>query len=397
MNFLLPLLICVISSIALPSFAQVDSTVMDSVALPPLTIKQSTHYSYRYLKGVRKTNYIQVSQRDTSGIVVRQERDYYISVDTGEAINRHYLLEYNPNTLQGFYQTEQLAIKDKPYSIKKTTFKNYDRRSNKRYWVKTQQPNSQQLFHQVRYEYDNNGYLIGKETTRYGTTPTSTSTEKVTRNAAGNMLTWVSFDDDGDTKTQARSFKASYLHDTLLLRSDDQLYYNHSTVINQYDKNGQLKKTEKKVGNASTNGTVKYNNETLLLYKEGRPYKLTEKNFKKKVKTITYEYDGATEIQQVVTPDKSYTDRIIVTYHEQFPELITKRTETKEGEAFLTEEWRYEDSTQQLLQHTITELRDNGKHWRTEEQYNEQGDVLVKRFFVGGVLTTEDRYTYIYQ
>ena len=389
-------LLCWFSSSILLS-AQTDSLVTDSLNIDTLQLQQTIHYSYRYNKGVQQINYLQKIQYDTNGLVIRQERDYYQATDKDPVINRHYLFEYNPNTLRGSYQTEQLAIGKKAYSIQKTTFRNYDRTSNKRYWVKTQQPNSQQLLRQVRYEYDKNGYLIGKESSNYQTKPTSTSTEKVTRNAVGNMLTWVSHDDDGDTKTQARSFTASYLEDSLLLRSEDQLYFNSTIVINKYDKNRQLKKTEKLVGNRSTKGKIKYNNETVTVYKEGRPYKLTEKNFKKKVRTITYNYSDNEETQAVVTSDKSYTERIVVTYHAQFPKLPIQRTETQEGAPFLTETWTYNDSTGQLLSHIVVEQRKNGKDWKNEEQYNEQGDLIAKRLFVDNILKTEEIYEHTYQ
>lgn len=395
MKKLLYTFMCCWSSMAL--WAQADSLATDSLVVDTLQLMQTTHYSYQYKNDQRQLNFIQKTQYDTNGLVIRQKRDFYQMTDTGAAITRHYLLEYNPNTLRGFYQTEQVALGNKPYSIQKTTFKNYDRTSNKRYWVKTQKSNSNQLLRQIRYEYDKNGFMISKETSNYDTNPTNTSTEKVTRNKAGNMLTWVSFDDDGDTKTQARSFSASYLDDSLLLRSDDQLYYNYTTVINKYNKNRQLTKTEKKVGSISTKGKVKYNNETLTIYKDGRPYKLTEKNFKKKVRTITYAYQGNEEIQYVVTPEKSYTERILVEYHEQFPHLPIKRTETKEGAPFLTETWTYEDSTGHLLSHTVVEQRDSGKDWKNEEQYNEEGDVILKRFYVGEGLRTEEVYEHVYQ
>ena len=241
------------------------------------------------------------------------------------------------------------------------------------------------------------GFMVGKESSNYETNPTSISSEKVTRNKAGNMLTWVSFDDDGDSKTQARSFSASYLDDTLLLRSDDQLYYNYTTVINKYNKNRQLTKTEKKVGSRSTKGKVKYNNETTTIYKDGRPYKLTEKNFKKKVRTITYTYQDNRELQYVVTPEKNYTEQVVVEYHEQFPNLPIKKTSTKEGAPFLTETWIYEDSTGHLLGHIVIEQRDNNKDWKNEEQYNDQGDVILKRFYVGDGLRTEEVYEHVYQ
>lgn len=393
-------LIWLVSSLTCPLLAQMDSLPVDSLVVDTLQLQQTIHDNYSYFTSetgrIRQTNYKQTTEYDSNGVVIRQQRNHF-QPPNEEVITRRYLLEYNPNTLRGFYQTEQLPVGNKPHSIKKTTFKNYDRASNKRYWVKTQKPNSTQLLRQVRYEYDKNGYLIGKESTNYATKPTSISSEKVTRNAAGNMLTWLSYDDDGDTKTQARSFSASYLHDTLLLRSDDQLYFNYTTVINQYDKNGQLKKTDKRVGSRSTKGKVKYNNETITIYKEGRPYKLTEKNFKKKVRTITYAYQANEETQQVVTPEKSYTERITTTYSAQFPDLLLERTATKEGQPFLTETWVYKDSSRQLVKHIVLEKRDNGKDWKNVERYNEHGAIMNKKLFVGGNLTTEDKYLHIYK
>lgn len=384
-----------------PLFAQMDSLALDSVRIDTVFVdtfqlQQTVQHNYRYNNGQRQTSFVQTTKYDTNDFVIQQERYYYKSMDTGAVINRHYIFEYNPNSLLGSYYTEQLAIGNQAYSIQKTTFKNYDRTSNKRYWVKTQKPNSKQLLRQVRYEYDKNGFLIGKEASDYTTNPASRSIEKVTRNDAGNMLTWVSYDDDGDTKTQARTFNASYLEDTLLLRSDDQLYYNYTTVINKYDKKRQLKKTDKKIGNYSTNGKVKYNNETKIIYKEGRPYKLTEKNFKKKVRAITYAYQPNEEIQYVVTPEKSYTERIVRTPHPTLPNLFIKRTETKEGEPFVTELWTY-DSTGHLLNHTVLEKRSNGKDWKNEEQYNEHGDIIAKRLFVGNALKTEEIFEHTYR
>lgn len=386
---------------ALSLLAQTDSLAANSVSIDTVLVdifqlQQTIQHNYRYDNGERQTSFIQTTKYDTNDFVIQQERYYYQSTDTGAVINRHYIFEYNPNSLLGSYYNEQLAIGNKAYSIQKTTFKNYDRTSNKRYWVKTQKPNSTQLLRQVRYEYDKNGFLIGKEASDYTTSPTNRSIEKVTRNAAGNMLTWVSYDDDGDTKTQARSFEASYLEDTLLLRSDDQLYYNYTTVINKYDKKRQLKKTDKKIGNYNTNGKVKYNNETVIIYKEGRPHKLTEKNFKKKVRTIAYAYQPNEEIQYVVTPKKSYTERIVKTPHPTLPNLFIKRTETKEGAPFVTELWTY-DSTGHLLNHTVLEKRSNAKDWKNEEEYNEHGDMVAKRFFVGGVLKTEEIFEHTYR
>jgi hypothetical protein len=391
--------------LSFPLAAQVDSTALDSTVVEDtLQMRQSIHYNYRFVNGQQQTSYIQTTQYDTNGLVVRQERDYYTLLDTGETINRQYLLEYNPNTLKGYYQTEKLPLNGQPYSIQKTTFKNYDRTSNKRYWVKIQQPNSTQLLRQIRYEYDNNGFLIRKETSNYDTQPTSTNLEKVTRNKAGNMLTWVSEDDDGDTKTQARSFKADYLNDTLLLRSDDQLFYNHTTVINQYDRNGQLKKAEKKVGNTSTKGKVKYNTEILTLYKDGKPYKLTEKNFKKKSKTITYSYGPQFEVQQVVAPEKSYTDSI-------FTQILVEGADdpannkhgksirhTRDGQLLEQETWLYWQNTEQPASHTFVEVRNDGDVWTTKETYNKYGDIVTKSVLVNNKkYISKEVYEYVYE
>lgn len=398
MKKIIPIITLWMSGATISLFAQtIDTIDIDSLLVDTLQLIQTTHYNYHYNNGQRQISYIQKTKYDTNGIIIHQKRDFYQKSDTGAVINRHYLLEYNPNTLHGFYQTEKLALGNQAYSIQKTTFKNYNRSSNKRYWVKTQKPNSNNLLRQVRYDYDNNGYMIKKEANNYETNPTSSSIEKVTRNAAGNMLTWVSYDDDGDTKTQARSFSASYLDDTLLLRSDDQLYYNHTTVINKYTRKRQLKKTHKRVGSHSTKGKIKYNNETIIIYKKGQSHKLIEKSFKKKVKTIIYAYLPNEEIQHVTTPKKSYTERQHTVYHDQFTDFPIKRTETKEGAPFLTETWIYEDNTGQLLSHIMTEKRSNGKDWKKEVLYNEQGDIITKRFFVGNVLKIEEVYDHLYQ
>ena len=85
-------------ALGVPLSAQIDSLAVDTTVVEDtLQLRSSKHYNYRFLNGQQQTSYIQTTQYDTNGLVVHQERDYYMQLDTGETVHRRYLLEYNPN------------------------------------------------------------------------------------------------------------------------------------------------------------------------------------------------------------------------------------------------------------------------------------------------------------
>ena len=383
--------------------AQTDSTAMTTNPDSSTLLLDTNRVAYRqitaylYQAGSREKQYVKRSWLDTNGVVTQQERTHYTPSDTGAVRSKYYTYRYDPRTRRGSYYTEYFPTPKNPtraYSKQEVTFKNYDNQSDKRVWTKIQQRNSRQLLRQIQQVYDKNGYLTKKTTTDYSTSPSSTSTEEVARNKAGNMVRWTSFDDDGDTKTQARDFTASYLNDTLLLRSNERLYYSANEIINKYDRNNQLKKQVQRVGNL-VKDKARWNTQTTTWYKEGRPFKSQEKHLKKTVKKIAYTHTATQTTLAVTSSEGNYTDTKTWTYHDSFPTLPVRYVETQKGKPFVEKTWTYAPNGQ-LLQHTELEYRSNNKNWREVEHYNDRGQLYWHQFFVGGQPTTEERYQYRY-
>lgn len=332
---------------------------------------------------------------DTNSIVTEQKRYQYQQKDTGKAVRSYYFYTYNPRTRRGSYYTEYTATEKKEATKQKTDFKAYKDHRQKE-WVKHYKTNSQQVKKRIQRTFDANGAVLSTETTNYETSPSSSTLEKVQRNDAGNILRWESFDDDGDTKTQARAFTASYKDDTLLLESSGYLYFQWTGVKNRYNGKGELKKQIQSSGNRQSTGKIKKNRQTITWYKDGKPCKLMEKQLNKKTKTVVYTYSPDKVVEQVTTPEKSYAEVKTYTYLDSARQYLSSYTETKEGKPFVEKTMVYDTATWTLQEHIEIEYRTNGKDWKTVHAYNNRGNLLEKRFYVANRLTKKDVLRYEY-
>lgn len=361
-------------------------------------IKRVKQTTYNYKNKAKNLTLIKESVYDTNQVLTNQERNHFMTVDTGFAAHKHYVFTYNPATKLGSYYTEQLEHSSKPnrkYSKQKATFKSYDH-SSKREWVKVYKKNSKLLLRQTKKKFDTNGHLINTEITYYDSSPPRSSKENVSRNAAGNIISWASFDDDGDTKSQARQFTAKYKHDTLLLESSGYLYFNWNQTINKFNGKNELKKTISNVGTRQSTGKVKINDQTITIYKYNKPFKTIEKKLKKKVKTIVYSYTPTEEVQQITTPEKTYTEKKVYSYADSAMTRLVHYTETLDGKPFLDKTFTYHPDTTLLASYTEVEFRKNGQDWKTVRYYDMDGNYTKQQFFVANKLNKEDIYTYEY-
>lgn len=354
-----------------------------------------TTYDYKSVNPVQTI--LKNSVYDTNQVMIAQDRYNYFVVDTGIAVSTHYHFEYDPRYQSGSYFTEKPTHTSKPkreYSKQLTKFRTTKNPEN-RTWVKTYKENSKSLQRHTENKFDANGFLTETVITNYKTTPPTKHIEKVVRNKAGNMLQWQSFDDDGETKKmQARDFSATYKNDTLLLKSSGYLYNNWKSLTNKYSGKNELKKSIEFIGNRAPNGKIKKLDKNITIYKYGRPYKTVAKKLNKKVKTITYAYEPGSEIWTIVTPNKTYTERKDSVFIDSLA-LLTKYTETKEGQPFLEKNIVY-DTTGQMVMHTEIEYRKSGKDWKTIKEYNENGSLITKSFYVANKLRRRDTYEYEY-
>lgn len=361
------------------------------------SVQTIVHTTYNYKGDAPILSMVKESVLDTNSILIRQDRYNYMKVDTGFAPRTHYAFEYNPVRKLGNYYTEQLTHGDKPkrkYSKQITKFKSYDHQ-HKREWVRLYKKNSALMLRQVEKTFDANGYPTRTKTTNYDTSPPNSSLEKVGRNALGNIINWESFDDDGDTKMQARSFQASYKEDSLLLQSTGYLYHNWNQVINKYDRKNLLKKNILRAGTRDSYGKVKRTDQTITIYKNGRPFKMIEKKLNKTTKKIAYTFNENEEIQTVVTPTSSYQEKKTYTYLDSSKQFLTVYTETLEGKPFLKIEIEY-DTASRIKTHTEIEYRKNGKDWKTVKTYNEYGNYTQIDFFIANKLNKREVYAYTY-
>lgn len=365
------------------------------------SIHTITHTTYNYQNDKAALATLKKSEYDTNSILIRQERFNYIPVDTGFAPSTHYLFTYNPKSRWGSYYNESLphsSLPNKKYSKQETEFKSYDH-DHKRELVKQYKPDSKDLLRKIETKFDANGNPTSTETTSYESSTPHHSIEKVQRNAAGNIVLWESFDDDGDVKMQARGFVAEYKNDTLLLSSSGYLYHNWNEVVNTYDKNNVLTKSISNIGTRQTTGKIQKNDQVTVTYANGKPSKSVDKRGKSVYKTILYTYEENKEILQVTTPEKSYQDIKTYKYLDADKRFLTDYTETLEGKPFLVKNMVYDttNATIRLTQYTEIEYRENGKDWKTVKEYNERGNLTSVRFFIANVLNREDVYEYGYK
>jgi hypothetical protein len=139
---------------------------------------------------------------------------------------------------------------------------------------------------------------------------------------------------------------------------------------------------------------VKKLDKNITIYKYNRPYKTIEKKLNKKTKTITYTYEDGKEIWNVVTPEKTYTERKDSTFLDSL-RLLTKYTETQKGQPFIEINIEY-DTSFQIQKHTEIEFRKSGKNWKTVKEYNSNGSLITKSFYVADKLRRKDVYQYEY-
>jgi len=361
------------------------------------SVQTIVHTTYKYKNDVPILSMIKESVFDTNSILIRQDRYNYMKVDSGFAPRTHYTFEYNPARKLGNYYTEQLAHGDKPnrkYSKQLSKFKSYDHQ-HKREWIRIYKKNSALMLRQVEKTFDSNGYPTRTKTTNYETSPPNSSLEKVSRNTRGNIINWESFDDDGDTKIQARSFQASYKEDSLLLQSIGYLYHNWNQVINKYDRNNHLKKNILRAGTRNSYGKINRIDQTITTYKYNLPFKMVEKKLKKTTKTIAYTFEENKEVQLIVTPTKTYEEKKTYVYLGSSKQFLTEYTETLEGKPFLRIEIEY-DTTSKVKLHTEVEYRKNGKDWKTVKTYNHRANYTQIDFFIADKLNKRETYEYTY-
>jgi hypothetical protein len=361
------------------------------------SVQTIVHTTYKYKNDIPELSMVKESLLDTNSILIRQDRYNYMSVDTGFAPRTHYAFEYNPARKLGNYYTEQLTHGDKPkrkYSKQLSKFKSYDHQ-HKREWVRLYKKNSALMLRQIEKTFDANGYPTRTKTTNYETSPPNSSLEKVSRNAEGNITNWESFDDDGDTKMQARSFQASYKEDTLLLQSTGYLYHNWNQVINKYDGKNHLKKNILRVGTRDSYGKVKRTEQTITIYKSNLPFKMVEKKLNKTTKKIVYTYNENEEIQLIITPTSTYEEKKTYTYLDSSKQLLAVYTETLEGKPFVRIEIEY-DTASNIKTHTEIEYRKNGKDWKTIKTYNDRSNCTQIDFFIANKLNKREVYEYTY-
>lgn len=389
--YLYPLLVLVYL-VFFPSYSWAQSQLnLDSVA----SVRQTT---YNYKNGVEHLAIVKESVFDTNAILIRQHRYNYMKVDTGFAPRTHYSFTYNPVNKLGSYYTEQLTHSSKPkkkYSKQESKFKSYDHKF-KREWVKLYKKNSRLLLRQTQKNFDKNGYTTQTKTTNYDTSPPNSSTEKVQRNALGNIVRWESFDDDGDTKMQARFFEAKYKEDSLLLQSSGYLYYNWNQLMHKYDRNRQIKKTISKVGTRSSTGKIKVTSQIITIYKNNQPFKQIEKKLHKTVKKVSYTFEPNKEIQHISTPEGNYKEIKTYTYLDSAQQLLSNYTETQEGKPFLEKRFTYDPTNQKMVSYIELEHRKNGKDWKTIKQYNSYGNYTQIDFYIADQLRKRDVYQYTY-
>jgi len=364
------------------------------------SIKTITHTAYNYLNETRNLTLLKKSEFDTNQVLTLQHRYNYMKVDTGFAVRAHYHYTYNPKSKLGKYYTENLEHSSKPnrkYSKQESSFRSYDHK-HKRKWVKLFKKNSSLLLRQTEKTFDENGHVTSTKTTNYNTSPPNTFNEKVDRNKAGNMTHWESFDDDGDTKMQARAFDATYKDDTILLSSSGYLYHNWNEVINKYDKKNQLIKSTSNTGIRRPTGKIKKNDQVLVIYKENKPYKSVEKKSGKTAKTILFVYEEGKEVQQITTTDTDKTYEEVKTYEylDSAQLLLTQYTETLDSKPFLKKEITYDSLDFHITSYTEIEYRKNGKNWKTIKEYNKMGNLTRIRFYIADILNKEDIYEYTY-
>lgn len=365
------------------------------------SIHKIKHTTYNYQNDNALLSILKISEYDTNQILIRQERFNYIKADTGNAVGTHYLFTYNPKSRWGEFYTESIPHSSQPnkkYSKQLTEFKSIDH-AHKREIVKQYKADSKDLLRKIEVVFDSNGNPTSTQTTSYETSTPQHSIEKVQRNAAGNIVLWESFDDDGDAKIQARSFTATYKNDTLLLTSSGYLYHNWNEVINTYDKNNLLAKSISNIGTRQTNGKVKKIDQITVTYSNGKPTKSVEKRANKPYKTIIYTYEANKEILQITLPDKNYQDVKTYTYLNGDKRYLTDYTETLDGKPFLEKKMVYDtaNASVKLMQYTEIEYRENGKDWKTVKEYNERGNLTRIRFYIANVLSKEEVYEYVYE
>lgn len=382
--------------IFLLSFCWNKSLIAQSEGLKD-SIQTIVQKTYEYNNDVAILSILKKSVYDTNQILTRQDRYNYISVDTGLAVGTHYWFEYNPKNRYGSYTNKTLAhstLPNRKESQQLTEFRSFDH-EHKREWIKTYKKDSKDLLRHIEQKFDAKGHSINSKMTNYETKTPSISTEKVQRNAAGNITFWESFDDDGDSKMQARSYQAEYKNDTIFLSSGGYLYNTWTAVVNKYNRKNELLKTTTSMGTRQSNGKIKITTQTVIDYSDNKPSKSITKNLNKVVETILFVYQDGKKIQQISTPEKKYEWIESYTYLDSTATLLTSYTNIQEGKIFKKEELSY-DSLNQLVQHIEIEYRANGKDWKTITEYNSFGKVSRIRFYIADILNKEDIYKYEY-
>lgn len=365
--------------------AQLDEARLDSV----LYISQLT---YDYKKGDKSLKIEKESFLDTNQIMYKQERTNYVYVDAKRVKSMHYAYTYDPKTRRGEYYTERFPVpnrKKSKYSKRVSKFKSFDHKS-KYEWIKHYN-SKDEIQQDARFEYDSHGERTYNYQKNYAYNPPTVHIDEMERNDRGELLKWVSYDEQEGKKEQVRDFNWEY-QDTLLVRSSGYVFNNWNETEHQYKK-GVLKKSTQNIGYRQDKGKVIIDHKISTKYKNGLPFKKMEHRLGKKESTTSYTYAPNYIEEKVVTKTET---KVIEEKKLMQNGLLVEKTDLLDGKPTLSEKNTY-SSGGRLQKHVEIEYRKNGDEWKTVFEFNKRNNLTRKTFLINEKLRQEDLYTYKYR
>ncbi|WCL80349.1 hypothetical protein PPO43_10215 [Saprospira sp. CCB-QB6] len=364
------------------------------------SISQVIQHSYSFTEeGEQLLSILRESVYNEAQIMTRQDRWHYTYPNGEKTAKLHYHYSYNPKSYMGEFYNEYLAYEGGPKQAKKkkTTFKSHAHSATER--ERVQQFDAEgKLSRASENRYDKSGELVYSKSTDYSYSPPMIHIDEVERNAAGQIIKWTATDKSELGTEKVREMSCKYLFDSLLLESTGYVYSDWNQTVNKYNKKtGEIKKSTISYGLRQSNGKVTIRHKKVSTYKNNRPIKSVEYNYKKKFKTSTFSYNGPVMTEKVDYKDKKEKD-IIKTEKKVYNATgkLQLYERAIDGEPQYREQYSY-DAADRLLKYTETEFRENGAHSITIIEYNIDQNPVKKQLFQGDKLLKLDEYSYLYQ
>lgn len=331
------------------------------------------------------------------GIRVEETRRFYTLQKKGQGtyLSSYFHEVYKPTSRLGtrlkttYPAPQKRSTKDSVTT--RTKYESYNHKG-KYYWLKQYDANNK-LTLESSYRYDKNGALISVRNVETRDGLRTVREDEMKRTSTGDLLTWKSYTTVDGNRELVRDLKSKYTSEGQLLTRKGYVYNDYQYLENQYDKQGQLKKTTAYNGYRRKGKSPTEDYKTLSWYKEGKLTKEKRYHLGKRIAQHTYSY-APNEIVEVLRTKKK-EDTFVTRLRKDTSGRVLRKIKLKNDKLEYDLQLKY-NIHERVVYRKESRRRTTGALWSVITTFNDQGNPIRRQKFVDDRLIREDKYEYTY-